>query len=246
MHNFINYLTKSIQFKRKPIEKSRFNSKWISVGILIILACGPGPVDYNEFVSYFMPEAADIPMSDRRYAFSHQFFYTSDADTLSEENPSIKAWVTYCKNGVSETTVDAYFGEKSNALPTYLKQQKNNAALTYLSLVKGINKAYQPAEYSWEESTKDSIALVSLFSQAKVQLAKEKDTFLKARYAFQSIRLACMLSLYPSAIQLYEQYVEPQKVAMQVHCSTKNKMPKHFTTLLRYLPSVHLVGTKPI
>ena len=171
-------MTKFRNFFRLLSERS---SKIIS--LLILLACAGGPIDPNEFKSFFMPESSNASATDLRYAFTPQFFYIDDegyaeqdtTDAQIDEN--VLTWMAYSKSDDSKTIGAELFGE-SKTFSRFLKLKGKNEAVEYLAAAKAIEKAYQPSEYSWEEGTKDSLGLESWFGKMKALAGTTKDSFL--------------------------------------------------------------------
>lgn len=204
-------MTKFRNFFRLLSERS---SKIVS--LLILLACAGGPIDPNEFKSFFMPESSNASATDLRYAFTPQFFYIDDegyseedtTDAQTDEN--VLTWMAYSKSDDSKSIGAELFGE-SKVFSRFLKLKGKNEAAEYLAAAKAIEKAYQPSMYSWEESTKDSIGLESWFDKMKALAGTTKDSFLKERYAFQAIKLAGILQKHQECVKLYDQWIAPIK-----------------------------------
>jgi len=114
---------------------------------------------------------------------------------------------------VSETVVHNFFyAESANkTLPNRLMMSGNKAAVGYLRIAKNIEKAYQPAIYSWEEGSKDSLALVESFEKVQQMARSTSELFLKERYAFQAVKLAMILGQPETCVKLYDELVKPLK-----------------------------------
>jgi hypothetical protein len=183
------------------------------LSIVLLLACAGGPSDLNEFTSYFMPETATAQRGDNRYHYTQQFLYLDDyADSVKiDRQINAQAWAKYA--GVSQATAYNYFyAETPNStLINGLRKKGNKAAVAYLTLAKSIEKAYQPAIYAWEESSKDSVALVAAFEQVQALAQSTTDPFLKERYGFQAVKLAMILAQPETCLSLYEQLIKPLK-----------------------------------
>ncbi|MFN4147279.1 MAG: hypothetical protein ACK4GN_15750 [Runella sp.] len=203
-----HYLSLLLQL-RKKIEQRYHLTR--AAAIVLLLACAGGPSDLNEFTSYFMPEIANVSTGDTRYHFTQQFLYLDDyADSVKiDRQVNAQAWAQYA--GVSEQgAYDYFYGEKNSvALPNRLMIKGKSEAVTYLKLAKDIEKAYQPAVFSWEESTKDSTALVEAFEKVKTLAQSTTDPFLKERYGFQAVKLAMILEQPQTCLTLYDQLIKP-------------------------------------
>lgn len=190
-----------------------FNHSVKTFAVLILLACAGGPADWNEFTSYFMPETATTQPGDGRYHYTQQFLYLDEySDSLRLDKVlNAKAWANYA--GVSEEIAHHYFYSENanNALPSRLMLKGNKAAVEYLKFAKMVEKAYQPAIYTWDESHKDSLVLEASLEKAQ-QLAKTTtDLFLKERYGFQAVKLAMMNNRPEDCLEMYETFIEPLK-----------------------------------
>ncbi len=180
---------------------------------MILLACAGGPEDLNEFTSYFMPESAQVQAGDGRYHYTQQFLYMDEySDSLQlEESTNAQAWADYA--GVSNDVAYNYlYAENAgNTLPNRLMLKGNKAAIDYLLLAKTVDKAYQPAVHAWDESSKDSLVLVTSFEKAKQGARTSTDAFLKERYGFQAVKLAMMLQQPAECVTLYDELIKPLK-----------------------------------
>ncbi|MEZ4901820.1 MAG: hypothetical protein R2822_08710 [Spirosomataceae bacterium] len=80
-----------------------------------------------------------------------------------------------------------------------------------MQLAKSVERAYQPAIYSWEESSKDSLALIAAFEKAVTLAQTTTDVFLKERYAFQAVKLAMINQQPDNCLEVYKSLIEPLK-----------------------------------
>jgi hypothetical protein len=184
-----------------------------TIAILILLACASGPADLNEFTSYFLPENATVHAGDGRYHYTQQFLYLDEySDSLQlDNNTNAQAWANYAD--VSDVIAYNYFYSESanNTLPNRLMLKGNKAAIAYIQLAKEVEKAYQPAVYSWEESSKDSLVLVEAFDKSQRLARSTTDAFLKERYGFQAVKLAMILGQPEACVKLYNELILPLK-----------------------------------
>lgn len=198
---------------KKILFSKYFKYSTKTVAVLILLACASGPADLNEFASYFLPESATVQAGDGRYHYTQQFLYLDEySDSLQlDENTNAQAWANYA--GVSEAIAYNYFYSESanNTLPNRLMLKGNKAAIAYIQLAKEVEKSYQPAVYSWEQSSKDSLALVQAFDKAQQLARNATDSFLKERYGFQAVKLAMILSQPDVCVKLYDEFIKPLK-----------------------------------
>lgn len=191
-----------------------------SLVIFTILACGPGMVDYDEFMSFFMPESATIKGGDLKYAYSSQFFYNNyddynvgNEDTIDHEKPlNISAWSKYVGGKISKKQIEQSLYGTSSALQDWLASHQKAEAADYITFVRGIDQAYKRETVDYFTETKvDTVALIELFTNAKAALPQLKDEFVKERYAFQTIKLAMMNDQPQEALQVYDAAIKPLK-----------------------------------
>lgn len=184
-----------------------------TIAVLILLACAGGPADLNEFTSYFLPENATVQAGDGRYHYTQQFLYLDEySDSLQlDNNTNAQVWANYAD--VSDAIAYNYFYSESanNTLPNRLMIKGNKAAIAYIQLAKEVEKAYQPAIYSWEESSKDSLVLVEAFDKSQRLARSTTDAFLKERYGFQAVKLAMILGQPEACVKLYNELIQPLK-----------------------------------
>ena len=184
-----------------------------TIAVLILLACASGPADLNEFTSYFLPESASVQEGDGRYHYTQQFLYLDEySDSLqSDKNTNAQAWANYA--GVSDEVAYNYFYTENanNTLPNRLMLKGNKAAVAYIQLAQNVEKAYRPAIHSWEDSSKDSLALAEAFNKAQQSARSTNDAFLKERYGFQAVKLAMILGQPEMCIKLYDELIQPIK-----------------------------------
>lgn len=184
--------------------------------VFTILACGPGLADYDEFVSYFMPESTNASLHDQKYHFTSQQFYNENEGESSSDTSDIvhatnvKSWSDYCNAKLSDNDIAASVYGNSEKLITFLRNNGKQQAADYLLMAKKADMAYQVGDY-FEESKKDSVVLKKIFEEIRNISPGLQDDFLKERYAFQCVKLAKMLNLNRETISLYEKQIAPLK-----------------------------------
>ncbi|MVM41855.1 hypothetical protein GO730_36235 [Spirosoma sp. HMF3257] len=193
---------------------SRFRRPALLLAILLGFACGPS-FDMNEYMSFFMPESATSQPGDSRYFFTPQFY--NDAEISEQYSDSIvideniRAWSTYVGNSLSETQIyKALYSEEADAVEALkAKLAKTNApAVTYLDFAWAADDG-QGNPWDPNPTQADSTQLPELLDNAKTAYRTTTDAFLKERYAFQAVKLACETEEYKQAQQLYDQLVKP-------------------------------------
>lgn len=198
----------------KP-SSNRLRRTALSLAILLGFACGPGPSDLNEFMSYFMPESSNANPQDRLFFFTPQL-YNYDAEIATEGTDSLvvddnmRAWHTYTQHRLSDKALHEglYGSTANNALTQYLKA--NNApALAYLKVAYEANQAAPAPADAWTPSTTDTTRLTGLLEQVKTAYKTTADAFLKERYAYQAVKLAHQIGDHEQSQSLYDQLVKP-------------------------------------
>jgi hypothetical protein len=202
---------------------TRLRKTALSVGILIALACAGGPFDENEFLSYFMPESATATERDKFYYFSPRLYnYDADMQGEGDETPFVadnntKAWAAYLNGWVAEKTIQAALADHQSAeaktLTNALKT-KNEAARQYLQFAwdnENLGSVWQADETS-EPNTDSAATAQAVRNSLEMAIAESRantDLFLKERYGFQAVKLACVDNNYPKAAKLYDQLIAP-------------------------------------
>ncbi|MBD2754331.1 hypothetical protein [Spirosoma validum] len=200
--------------KPSMLSSGRFRKIALSVAVLFAFACGPS-FDPNEFMSFFLPEAANSPSEYSRYIFTPQLYadgdmggYTDDTVTIDE---NVRAWVDYAGGTLSETVVSkALYNENAQAVAAVTSVLKRTKApvVTYLKFAWATDNGPSnpwPADPTPIDSTK----LPGQLNEAKAAYQSATDPFLKERYAFQAVKLASETGDYGQARQLYDQLVKP-------------------------------------
>ena len=194
--------------------RNRFRRPALLLAILLGFACGPS-FDPNEFMSFFMPESASTSPDDGRYIFTPQLYNDDElAEQYSEStviDENVRAWTTYVGGGLSETLVSqALYEEKPDAVRALkAKLEPTNApAVAYLTFAWQADDG-QGNPWSANATKADSTQLPQELETAHTAYRSTTDAFLKERYAFQAVKLACEMGDYKQAQQLYNQLVKP-------------------------------------
>lgn len=170
--------------------------------------------DYDEFLSFFMPESSHTQAGDKRYYLSNSFFYDEDNydDTLDvAKQVNQKAWSDYCKGNVSGKNILASLYDTGQSLQSYLKKTKNTEALDYLAYAKELDATVSASEDYLSESTVDTLALEQLATTPLALAATTKDPFIKERYLFQAIKAVAMQGNWQEVIGIYQKNILPLK-----------------------------------
>ncbi len=186
----------------------------LAFAILLGFACGPGPSDLNEFMSFFMPESSNAKPQDQIYFFSPQIYSVSDSQPAATDSlvvdESTQAWAAYLNNALPAPDIckSLYRGNIGSALSRYL--QTNNApAHAYLTFLYDTETAAPASEDPWTPAKADTTRLTALLEQAKTAYASAADPFLKERYGFQAVKLADQIGDPSQSQTLYDQFIKP-------------------------------------
>jgi hypothetical protein len=190
----------------------RLSYRTKSIIILLLMACGPEPFDYDEFKSFFSPESAANEAQFHSYNFTSQFLYDDDywngEDKIDiSEAENTKAWAAYA--GVTEKTVtdELYIKEDSKnttGLTEALQQKGKIEATEYLTLAKEIESVDVGTGYDTTSNNYDDWLKLT-----ETKYGQTKDIFLKERWAYQAVKLADMGGTPQKSIELYKKLIEP-------------------------------------
>jgi hypothetical protein len=191
--------------------------------IFTLLACGPGMVDVDEFMSFFMPESSNAPAQAQKYHYTSNFFYgenemESANDTIDRcKIENVEAWQKYCQNKVAVKDIEtAIYGKFAGSkLQKYLSDTKNELAKNYVNFA-------QEAATDFEKSMNmESINLTKFVSKSIILekkafdlLAKakqNKDSFIEERLAFQLVRFAAISKNHQETIGRFTKMIESIK-----------------------------------
>lgn len=195
------------------------------LAIFTLLACGPGMVDVDEFMSFFMPESANATAQNHKYNYTSNFFYGENEFGGNEESDSIDlckkenvaAWQKYCNNKVAgnEIAKGIYGKFGSSALQKYLTQNKNELAKNYIVLAKDIDTDFENTINSFEGEENKYVSKADVLEQKALELinnAKQnKDSFIEERLAFQLVKFSAVKKNYEEAVSRYTKLIEPIK-----------------------------------
>ena len=205
---------------------ARLRKVALSVGIVFAFACADGPLDPNEFLSYFMPESATATERDKFYYFSPRF-YNYEAEMQDEEqedagkpfvaDENTKEWSAYLTGSVPEKTIQAALANRKSAEARTLLdvlETKNQAAAVYLQFAwdnENLGSAWQSdeADAPKPDSAATAIIISNTLETAIAESRIASDSFLKERYGFQAVKLASVQGNYRKAADLYEAIIVP-------------------------------------
>lgn len=181
--------------------------------VIALLACGPGLLDTNEFVSYFMPQSAYTPPDATPYFYSPTFLYSNfydywDMPADYKNDANLQSWENYCHVKIKDSlaALVIYSGQEDPGNPLWKVFLRNKSARNYLLLATRIMNASAAGGSLWNPTPADTPTMRHLFFAVNDSLKIIRDPFLKDRYAFQAVKLAHELHLYDSCIDLYNKY----------------------------------------
>ena len=191
--------------------------------IFTLLACGPGMVDVDEFMSFFMPESSNATIQTHKYHYTSNFFYgenemeisTDTVDRCKMEN--MEAWQKYCQNKVADKDIETGIYGKlvGSKLQKYLTETKNELAKSYVIFAQEVDADFEKRINIEGEKPKKYVSqLTVLEKKAFDLLAKAKqnqDDFIEERLAFQLVRFATINKNYQETIGRFTKLIEPIK-----------------------------------
>jgi hypothetical protein len=193
--------------------------------VFILFACGPGMADYDEFMSFFMPESTNASTQNQKYNYTSQFFYNNTEGEYAlngkeEQQPklslsdieNIEAWSNYCQGKVSkqdirEGVLGSIVGSK---LESYFKSYKNQLAIDYLIFVQKTAPQTPDLESLDFVATKPSnpVNEIKILDQL---FARAKHDFLKERIAFQLVKTYSIAKKYKESLTSFNNNIKQIK-----------------------------------
>ena len=192
----------------------RFRRVALSVGIVILFACGPDAFELNEFTSFFMPESSNATPPDRIYFFAPTTSLYSDETENGDSVARVlnqRAWSAYAGGSLPDSVVNnALYSPKEKSANSFIKRLrgKHPAAPAYLHLSWDAEKAAASGEV-WNRVPADTARLTQLLADAQAGYRTATDGFLKERYGFQAVKLAGMIGDYATCKKEYEELIKP-------------------------------------
>lgn len=192
---------------------SRLYNSLLMLSVLVLLACGPGLYDDNEFQGFFMPSSGQTPQGGDAYYYSPAFIYTGFYDFWDREpddtgDPVLEGWKKYLgvETGDSAAAALIFQGHDDTGSPLWKAMQQKPPAWNYLLVARKIENATASGGTVWEPTPADTAAMKRLYALVRGRMVTETDPFLRDKYAFQSIKLAHLLQHPDTCIGLYDHY----------------------------------------
>lgn len=189
--------------------------------VIYTLSCGPTPDPYDYYISFFNPYT--------KGGGYEPFYYTSLSGfygdpTPSEEITNVADWQNYTGKKVTEKDIREYIytypkelfstiavgstslpdSVKQNTFAQFLGKEKNREAARYLLFAKSCEPAVI-IDDRWSAPDRNNALLSTLYSEGKELYDKTSDKDIRARYAFQLVRLQHYSKDYHDAVTSFDQ-----------------------------------------
>ncbi len=200
-------------FKKQNFTFSR-SLAWF---ILFSIACGPGPLDFEEFFTLFDPKISTRPPATEPYFFTHNYLSFSSDSPSSEmlaDSLNIETWVQYTNGKITreEFKKGLYESEGGHDLILKLQQIGKNEAATYLQLTRQIDKETEKYSNDWQPAEPLNEQLLGDYrEQALNQILLAREDFIKERYVFQITKINAKLNEYGMLIDDHSRLSEEYK-----------------------------------
>ena len=185
--------------------------------IFTLLACGPGMADYDEFMSFFMPESSNATAQNQKYHYTPMMFYNDNegegqsfpndtTDLTKLEN--LQAWTKYCEGKIAQKDLEkGIYGSIINSkLQSFFKSYNNQLAIDYLIFVQEAERI----ETALLNMESDSVKYKNPANDIKILtqlLVRAKHDFLKERIAFQLVKTFSKAKKYKEAVTAFNKNI---------------------------------------
>lgn len=203
-----------------------------------IIGCAGGDPDpYDYFVSFYHKQLAGSKAHEPFFYTNFQFLYDA-AEPVNTAEATSAEWVDYGNKAFSRKEAYAFMCEysrkdlsvlymhleknqplsipdsvKQNAMTGYFMKSKDLEALGYVLYAKQLEPLVTGSWSSWEPVERDSVKMSKLIRNGQQLWAAAKSDYIKLRYAYQVTRLAHYSGDYMGCLELYNQYVAPNKTS---------------------------------
>ena len=187
--------------------------------IFTLLSCGPGMADYDEFMSFFMPESSNATAQNQKYHYTPMMFYNDNEGQSSPKDTTdltklenLQAWTKYCEGKIAQKDLEkgVYVSIIGSKLQSYFKSYNNQLAIDYLIFVQEAERK----ETALMNMESDAIKYSNPANDVKVLtqlLARSKHDFLKERIAFQLVKTLSKAKKYQEAVKTFNNSILPIK-----------------------------------
>lgn len=203
--------------------------------IAVNIACGPEQDPYDYYVSFFHNNVQGSEYE--AFAYNEMVYLFKDEEFESEAKINSAEWADflnvkkedvyktmYQADSLTNVTLTNLTTIPFSSLPDSLKQnsfiqalKKNEDAFNYFAFAKSCEPFAVSAYDAWDPIERDSVAMIKKAKDAVELTVKEKDDFLKLRYAYQATRMFHYAGNYKDCIKTYQQYVATSKVKSAVN-----------------------------
>lgn len=177
--------------------------------ILFSFACGPGPLDYEEFFTLFDPQTAEAPPATNYYFFSNNYLHFSgdqpDSQQLAD-SLNLESWYQYANQKISKQEFKEGLYEKVQGLKlaNKLRALGKTEAADYVLIAQEIDKETQKFGSYWEPAPLvNEQLLADLRDYVLMNFLAAKEDFIQERYAFQAMKIDAKLNDYVGLIDDY-------------------------------------------
>ena len=207
------------------------------LGFALLLSCAGGWGFDDTDTSVFSPEVMGKTRFQPFFLTDGIYYpYVDEKNIYDEEHANVLDWSRHFKDEVDTVSVrQLVYNEilsnfatlndasgKGGAGIAWMVKHNDVEAFNYLKFAKDceqfVGQASTPDEY-WDynyKPVKDSTDKVSLLDEAIRAIAKSKTDFVKLRYGYQIVRMACYTRNYRDCIDYYDKYVEPIKTSSPI------------------------------
>ena len=189
--------------------------------IFTLLACGPGMADYDEFMSFFMPESSNATAENQKYHYTPMIFYNdNEGEGQSSSNDTIdltklenlQAWTKYCEGKIIQKDLEkgVYGSILNSKLQSFFKSYNNQLAIDYLIFIQEAERKETTLLNTQSEATKYSNPANDMEILTQL-LSRAKHDFLKERIAFQLVKTLSKAKKYQEAVKTFRNNILPIK-----------------------------------
>ncbi|MBS1902625.1 MAG: hypothetical protein JSS75_02870 [Bacteroidetes bacterium] len=202
-----------------------------------IISCGPDEDPYDYYTSFFQRRMESQLGMKPFYYTSCRFLY-DERDELPADRATSAEWAAYLGKPVTDSEAYAYVcgysdsaitsvylymtGTSHDVLPDSITMNPaagrilstgNIAAAKYLAFTRDVQPYVTNQMWSYEPVAHDSMTMLSLALKAEKAYTKEKDNFLRTRYAYQALRLCYYAGSYKRTSATYAKYFASREPA---------------------------------
>lgn len=177
--------------------------------ILFSFACGPGPLDFEEYFTLFNPATADRPPATDYYFFTHNYLNFNNEEPDSQQlsdSLNLNTWYNYAGKKISKEDFRKGLYERTSGLELarQLRGAGKTQAADYIILAQEIDKETEKYGSYWQAAEPVNEQLIADYRDiAESQFLETRDDFLKERYAFQIMKIDAKLGDFTMLLDDY-------------------------------------------